>query len=100
MLDREQGFAYGACCLPAAQGICCMTSFLSKVLTAPCVHAASKSSEQSAEEAGAPTLPLPSPVPAPEEALPKPDDNPFAGLLNSCAPFLPLCAAFCVHAEV
>ena len=48
--------------------------------------AASKAGEKTAEEAQSPSLPLPSPVPTPEEVKPKPDDNPFAGLLNSCAP--------------
>ena len=48
--------------------------------------AASKAGEKTAEEAQSPSLPLPSPVPTPEEGKPKPDDNPFAGLLNSCAP--------------
>ena len=52
----------------------------------PFARAAAKSGEQTAEEANAPSLPLPSPAPIPEEGKPKPDDNPFAGLFNSCAP--------------
>ena len=47
--------------------------------------AASKAGEKTAEEAQSPSMPLPSPVPTPEEVKPKPDDNPFSGLFNSCA---------------
>ena len=66
-----------------------MLMVLERLTLEPWVPAASKAGEKTAEEAQSPSLPLPSPVPTPEEVKPKPDDNPFAGLLNSCVPLLP-----------